>query len=209
MSIETVDTSEETTTVTETAPGEAPVKRGPGRPPKKTATTTAPRAATAPKVTPPSNPVRRFVDLKIEEIEQRIATNLEAIQKTSDFLQRQRLSAETRILQNAMKWVPDALTIPGEPVTFGCVSSRGLSLAMPAMVSDQKIRFVRHTYTTADPLTIARIRYHIRTNQHPVIEEIPFEYVPAFNQKNIFIAWVSREQYQELANRMAIKLNYE
>lgn len=153
--------------------------------------------------------MRLFVEEKLAEIEQRIRTNIEAISKTSDFLQRQRLSAETRILQNAMRWAPDALTIPGEAVTFGCVDSRGLSLSMPSMVSEQRIHFTRHTFTTADPLTIARIRWHIKQNHQPVIEEIPFEFVPAFNQKNIFIAWVSRDQYQDLANRMAIKLNYE
>lgn len=143
----------------------------------------------------------------IGQIKSRIEQNLEAANLSADLRLRSRLAVQVREFRDELEWLPRALELDDEPVTYGCQDSRGLHMPVSRELVDPPIRFRRNTFTTSDPVAKARIEHHIANGGSPRVERIPDDFVPNFNQKGVFLMWSSREDHLAMIQRDAARPN--
>ena len=160
-----------------------------------------------------ATPALTQVGLLLAATRDRVETLRGAIAQTADPVYRHALTMELITLRSALEWLPDALKyedgdVLPEPRSYGCQESRAFLLPSPDGLISGGVRFRKNTYTTSDPIAMARIEKHMRAGNDPVVESIPLNAVPNFNRKNIFISWSTPEQHFSMVEREVAEPNY-
>ena len=144
----------------------------------------------------------------IEDLEERVQVAGDVMAGSTDRGRRREMQMEIIDARQALRWLPDAHYVKPEKRTYGCRESRSLQLPAPPDVVMQPIIFRRHTFTTDDPVTIARIEFHIKNGNSPAVEQIPVGHVPNFNRKAVFLSWTTNEEHIAMVEREAAEPNH-